>query len=62
MEAEFDGGLAWERLDGKRAYRIKKRVSGKGLTDEEQWDVTQERIVDAMIRLYSSIKPYVDKI
>jgi hypothetical protein len=37
-------------------------VSDKGLTDEEQWDVTQERMADAVIRLYNSIKPYVDKI
>ena len=45
-----------------RACRIKKQISDKGLTDEEQWDVTQERMVDAMIRLYNSLKPYVDKI
>jgi hypothetical protein len=59
----IDGGpLQWERLNGKRACRIRKVVAVGGWRDEPQWEEQQDKMIDAMLRLEAALSPYLQKI
>ncbi len=63
IENIFGDALDWERLEGKRACRISKRISVGGYRDEEEkWPRVHESMVDSMIRLEKSLKPYIAKL
>src|SRR5436309_2499651 len=57
IEKEFGGPLDWERLDDKRASRIRKRFTDGGLTSPDTWPGLQEEMIDAMIRLDKALRP-----
>jgi len=62
VESVFGGPLEWERLEGKRACRIRKVINIGGYRDEERWPQIHEAMVDAMIRLEKALKPYISKL
>lgn len=63
VEKVFGESLDWERLEGKRACRIRKRITSGGYRDdEEKWPQIHEAMVDTMIRLEKSLKPYISKL
>lgn len=55
IEEDFGGSLEWERLDTKRASRIKTEVSGN-VTDKEQWDEMIDFMTDSMNKLDQALK------
>jgi Domain of unknown function (DUF4268) len=62
--AEIDGafgeGLSWERLEGKRACRIRHTQTGGGYrSSEDQWPALQDAIVKDMDRLDKALRPYL---
>ena len=58
VEKAFGGPLSWERLDTKRACRIRYVVEAGGYrSPESQWPAIQSAMVDAMIRLEAALKP-----
>lgn len=59
IEEAFGGVLEWERLEAKRACRIKKTVNVGGWRDEDKWPELQEQMVDAMIRLDKALRPFI---
>ena len=61
IESDFGGRLIWERLDSKRASRIKAETTGN-VYDQEQWPNMIAFMVDAMVRLEKSLKVRVQKI
>jgi hypothetical protein len=62
IEATFGAPLDWQRLEGKRACRIKKNIALGGYRDEPQWPEVQEAMIEAMIRLEKALKPHIDKL
>lgn len=59
IERVFGGPLSWERLEGKRACRIRAWIEGGYRNPEDQWDSIQGRLVDAMNRLARAVKPHI---
>jgi len=59
IEEKFGNSLDWQRLDNRRACRIRFVVTDKGLENEEVWTDIQDKLIDAMIRLSNSLKPEI---
>ena len=58
FSGEF-GRLKWERLDHRRACRISVRFEGMGLKDKNKWPIIQDKMIDAMIQLEKTFRPYI---
>jgi Domain of unknown function (DUF4268) len=54
------GQLEWQRLEGKRAFRIRLRMDRGGLNSgQEKWADIIDATVDAMIRMEGAFRPWV---
>ena len=62
IEAIFGGPLEWQRLESKRACRIRKEFEMGGYRDEARWPEIQDTMIDAMIRLEKALKPHIAKL
>jgi Domain of unknown function (DUF4268) len=62
IEKEFGGPLEWERLDDKRASRIRKYFTEGGRATPEKWPELQERMIDGMIRLDRALRQRLARI
>jgi hypothetical protein len=62
IEDKFGGPLDWERLDNKRASRIRKSLTIGGWKDEEKWPAVSAAMAEAMIKLEKALKPYVQSL
>jgi hypothetical protein len=62
IEQSFGGELVWERLDNRRACRVKKEVIGGYNCSDEDISGIQSQLVDCMNRLFASINPYLNEI
>jgi len=62
IEGRFQGPLDWERLDTKRASRVKFDVPAGSLDDLTTWPALQDQMIDAMIRLEQALRPALNKI
>jgi len=63
IEQAFGGSLSWERLEGKRACRIKYINDAGGYrSPEDQWPTLQDDVINAMIRLARLIRPYISQL
>ena len=60
IESAFGGPLSWERLEGKRACRIRVTLQGGYRDPEEIWGETHGRMTDAMNRLVDAIRPHLN--
>jgi Domain of unknown function (DUF4268) len=60
VEKFFGGPLSWERLEGKRACRIRFTQTGGGYrSPEEKWPDIQDGIIKIMNRLEQALRPYL---
>jgi hypothetical protein len=57
IERAFGGALSWERLDGKRASRIRINLPGGYRSPDADWPSIQGAVVDAMNRLEAALRP-----
>lgn len=56
IEAQFGGALLWQRLDAKRAARIRVDLDGGYRSAESDWDEAQRAATDAMRRLHDALQ------
>jgi hypothetical protein len=61
-EAVFGGPLEWQRLDDRRACRIRYVLESGGLKDRERWPQIQDRMIDAMVRLEKALRPEIQRL
>ena len=62
IETAFGGPLEWQRLDAKRACRVRYVLTGGGLQDQLRWPKIQDSMIEAMIRLERAIKHQIQKL
>lgn len=63
IDKAFGKELSWERLDSKRACRIRYTRSGGGYrSPEEEWPSIQDDIVRDMDRLEKALRPFLKKL
>ncbi len=62
IETNLGSKLDWQRLEGKRACRIKIYVKGGYRDSEEEWNAIHTKLVDNMIRFEKAFKPYIQKL
>jgi hypothetical protein len=62
IEESFGAALVWERLDAKKACRIRFDIQDYGLLDKDHWPQLQEKLVDAMVRLHKALQPAIQSI
>jgi hypothetical protein len=60
IDAVFGEPLSWERLEGKRACRIRHTQTGGGYrSPEDQWPGLQDAIIKDMDRLEKALRPHL---
>jgi hypothetical protein len=59
IDASFGTGLEWLPAEGGRARRIVHYLTEFGYGDEARWPSIQDQMIDAMIRLEKSFRPFV---
>lgn len=62
IEKTIPEKLSWERLDGKRASRIRITVPGGYRSSVEEWESIQTKLVSAMNALEQALKPYLKRL
>jgi hypothetical protein len=62
IEAGLPFPLEWERLDGRRASRIKSVVDGGYRDPESDWPRIQRTLVDRITALERGLRPFMDKL
>lgn len=62
IEEVFGGELEWQRLDNKRASRIRKIYDYANLNDVKKWDKLQEDMINGIIRLENALKKFINKV
>ncbi len=63
VERAFGAPLSWERLDDKRACRIKCPIALGGYRSaESQWPTIQSEMVGAMSRLETALQPVLNEL
>jgi hypothetical protein len=62
IEASFGESLEWQELPESIGCRIRKVIQGGYRSPVENWPQLHEQLVDAMIRLDKTVRPYVQKL
>lgn len=56
------GKLVWERLDNKKASRIKQEIQGVSLYEKEDWEKMINFMINSMIKIEEGFKKHLKRI
>ena len=59
IERAFSSDLTWERLDDKKASRIKHQLDNVSIFNHDDWNKIIKFMIDSMIKLRIALKPYL---
>ena len=63
IDVAFGESLSWERLEGKRACRIRHTQTGGGYrSPEDKWPAIQDAIIKDMDRLEKALRPHLKQL
>jgi len=62
VEEVFGEISEWQKLEDRRASRIRKRYTYAGLNDKDNWDKLQNDMIDGMIKLEKSLKKPINSL
>lgn len=69
LDTAFDGRIEWERLENKKASRIKLEMNKEELatlegnfSDELYWDTLMEWYKNSIVKFYISLNPILEKV
>jgi len=62
IEKVFGSHLEWQRLDTKRASRIRFVISDYGFEDMEHWIELQDKIINSVIRLQKALQNFIKQL
>ena len=60
IETKLGKKLEWQRLDNRRASRIRIEFKGIGLRDKERWLELQDNMIETMVKMKEIFEPYVE--
>lgn len=56
-ESSISFPITWQRLDARRACRIRINITGGYRSPEDEWPAIQQRMTEAMIQFEAALKP-----
>lgn len=59
IESTLGFHMTWDRLDGKKASRIKYYISGLNFDDHSNYDELMNQIIDAAVKMRDVFKKYI---
>ncbi len=62
IEAAFGKPLSWERMDNKRASRVRFVLKQGGLMEEEKWPEIQDAMIESMDKLANALRPHLSRL
>lgn len=62
IEQVFGGPLEFDRMEGKRACRLRKRITAGGYLNEQDWPQVHEAMAKNMIQLDKAVAPHLQKL
>ena len=57
IESSISFPVTWQRLDARRACRIRINITGGYRSPEDEWPAIQQRMTEAMIQFEAALKP-----
>lgn len=62
IEGAFGAPLDWQRLDDRRASRIRYVLANGGLRDRDRWPEIQDAMIDAMVAFAKALRPEIKRL
>lgn len=62
IEEIFGDELEWQRLNDRRASRIRKTFAYAGLDNRDKWEKLQDDMINSMIKLEKGLKKYISEL
>ena len=59
IEEKLGFSLDWDRLDGKKASRIKHYINGLNFDDHSNYDTLMNEVVDKAVLMRDTFKKYL---